>query len=74
MEIAALYVDSRTYYQGYADRQALLHIAYTAEDGLTSEWTESFQLNMGLPLTVNVQDFFRPDWSVLLISLAMMSC
>lgn len=42
--------------------QAYLLISYTAADGQITEWAETFHLNMGLPLTVNVQDFFRPDW------------
>lgn len=44
------------------DAQARLFVSYTAADGLVSDWNEVFRLNMGLPLTVNVQDFFRPDW------------
>jgi hypothetical protein len=45
-----------------ADSQACVTIMYTAEDGVESTWTETQDVRVGLPMTVNVQDFFRPDW------------
>jgi hypothetical protein len=44
--------------------QACITITYTAEDGVESTWTEVQEVRIALPMTVNVQDFFRPDWSV----------
>jgi hypothetical protein len=45
-----------------ADIQACVTIIYTAEDGVGSTWTEVQEVRVALPMTVNVQDFFRPDW------------
>jgi hypothetical protein len=45
-----------------ADSQACVTIVYTAEDGIESSWTEVQDVRVALPMTVNVQDFFRPDW------------
>jgi len=45
-----------------ADSQACITIVYTAEDGVESTWTEVQEVRVALPMTVNVQDFFRPDW------------
>jgi hypothetical protein len=45
-----------------ADIQACVTIIYTAEDGVESTWTETQDVRVALPMTVNVQDFFRPDW------------
>jgi hypothetical protein len=42
--------------------QACVTIIYTAEDGAESTWTEIQDVRVALPMTVNVQDFFRPDW------------
>ena len=42
--------------------QASLTITYAAEDGVESSWTEIQEVRVALPMTVNVQDFFRPDW------------
>lgn len=42
--------------------QASITITYTAEDGIESVWTETQDVRIALPMTVNVQDFFRPDW------------
>lgn len=42
--------------------QACITITYTAEDGVESTWTEIQEVRVALPMTVNVQDFFRPDW------------
>lgn len=41
--------------------QARLAVSYTASDGRQSEWSDTFQLFMGSPFAVNVQDFFRPN-------------
>lgn len=45
-----------------ANSQACVTIIYTAEDGVESTWTETQDIRVALPMTVNVQDFFRPDW------------
>jgi hypothetical protein len=42
--------------------QASITITYTAEDGIKSSWAETQDVRIALPMTVNVQDFFRPDW------------
>lgn len=41
-----------------------MRLSYTAEDETPREWRDVQELSMGLPLTVNVQDVFRPKWSV----------
>ena len=46
-------------------KQACVTIVYTAEDGVESIWTETQEVRVALPMTVNVQDFFRPDWYAL---------
>lgn len=43
--------------------QARMKLSYTADDETPREWRDVQELFMGLPLTVNVQDVFRPNWS-----------
>jgi hypothetical protein len=42
--------------------QAHITVTYTAEDGIESSWAETQDVRIALPMTVNVQDFFRPEW------------
>lgn len=44
--------------------QARMKLSYTADDETPREWRDVQELFMGLPLTVNVQDVFRPSWCV----------
>jgi hypothetical protein len=44
--------------------QAQIRITYFNPDGSHRDWIDDQSLFMGLPLTVNVQDFFRPSWCV----------
>ena len=49
--------------------QARSVITYTLPSGEGRTVVDSHSLAMGLPLTVNVQDFFRPKWFVFLPAL-----
>lgn len=42
--------------------QAHLDLSYTAADGQVSRLVDTQKVRVALPLTVNVQDFFRPEW------------
>jgi hypothetical protein len=61
MGITYLFVNLSPEYES-ADSKACITIVYTAEDGVESTWTEVQDVRVALPMTVNVQDFFRPDW------------
>jgi hypothetical protein len=37
-------------------------VTYTAQDDKESYWTDTQTVRVALPLSVNVQDFFRQDW------------